>query len=106
MERRNPPRREFERAPLCLRQCVTRCTQLRRAHAQARRAELDAIIAADEVEQRTIASHAHLPDYLRDRAIDRASAFTPPAQDRVEKASELGGGRVEKPEAHRPALTD
>src|SRR5260370_38026158 len=96
MERRDSPRSEFERAPLRLGQRVTRRTQLRRAHAQARRAELDAIVAADEVEQRTIASRAHLPDYLGDRAIDRPSAFNPPAQDRVEKAPKLGGVRSEQ----------
>src|SRR5712692_8014281 len=95
MERRDSPRCEFERVPLRLRQRVTRRTQLRRAHTQARRAELDTIVAADEVEQRTISSRAH----------DRASAFNPPAQDRVEKASELGGGRAENSKAHRPALT-
>src|SRR5216683_5912971 len=105
MERRDSPHSEFERAPLRLGQRVTRRTQLRRAHAQARRAELDAIVAADEVEQRPVASRAHLPDYPGDHAIDRASAFNPPAQDRVEKASELGGRRAENSKAHRPALT-
>src|SRR5260370_3064220 len=105
MERRDSPRCEFERAPLRLRQRVTRRTQLRRAHAQARCVELDAIVALDEVEQRTISSRAHLPDYPGDHAIDRASAFNPPPQDRVEKASKLTGCRFENPSAHHPART-
>src|SRR5260370_21933882 len=105
MERRDSRRCQFERAPLRLRERVTRRTQLRRGHAQARCVELDAIVALDEVEQRPISSRAHLPDYPGDHAIDRASAFNPPAQDRVEKASKLSGGRVENSKAHRPALT-
>src|SRR5260370_29564659 len=105
MERRDSPRCEFERAPLRLRQRVTRRTQLRRAHTQARRAELDTIVAADEGEQRTISSRAHLPDYPGDPAIDPASAFNPPAQDQVEKASQPAPAGIDKLQATRPQPT-